>query len=224
MMFEAQGRLIPETIEEIADPKHTILAIHDMQRYLCDPESGATYTPGPRTNSQEEAIKNLVELRSAARKVGVKLLYTYSAVYNLSAWVSNTDYQLYKERETIKKTGKPKEIVSKFGAAAHEFIDELKPAPNEIVLYKPRTDAFIGTDYQNLLRSLGIRTIIITGRSIEIGVEPAARTGSLLGYFVIIPRDVVMGRNPEYIRDSMKWLERNVIVNDSLDLIKAWKQ
>jgi ureidoacrylate peracid hydrolase len=221
-MFEVQGRLIPETIEEIVDPKHTILAIHDMHKYLCDPESGATYTPGPKAKNQQEAIQNLVALRSAARKVGVRVLYTYSAVHNLMEWDSNTDYQLYKDRETIKKTGKPKQLVSKFGAAAHDFIDELKPEPNEIVLYKPRTDAFIGTDYQNILRSLGIRTIIITGRSLEIGVGPAARTGSLLGYFIVVPRDVVMGRNPEDIQDTMKWLEKNVIVNDSTDLIKAW--
>jgi biuret amidohydrolase len=222
-MFEVQGRMIPDSFEEIVDPKHTLLAIHDMHKYLCDPESGATYTPGPTTKNQEEAIQHLVALRSAARIAGVRVLYTYSAVHELSEWGANTDYQLYKERDTIKKTGKPKEVESKFGEAAHDFIDELSPASHEIVLHKPRTDAFIGTDYQNILRSLGIRTIIITGRSIEIGVEPAARTGSLLGYFIDVPRDVIMGRNPEHIADAMKWLERNVIVNDSTDIIKAWK-
>jgi len=223
-MLEVQGRQIPETLEEIVDPKHTLLAIHDMQRYMCDPESGATYTPVAKPATQEEAIENLVKLRSGAREVGMHVLYTYSAVHDLYEWGANTDYQLYKDRETIKKTGKPKITVSRLGSAAYEFIDELKPTQNEIVLYKPRTDAFIGTDYNNLLRTMGIRTIIITGRSIEIGVEACARTGVLLGFLIVVPKDCIMGRNPEYIKDSMKWFERNVIVNESSDLVRAWKK
>ncbi len=222
-MLEVQGRKIPETLAEVVDPKHTILAIHDMQNYMCDPdESGPTYTPDPDPATQEESIQRIVALRDAARKARVKVLYTWSAVHSLEKWETNTDYQLYRDRELIRKTGKPKTRIPKMGERAWEFIDELKPTPGEISLHKPRTDAFLGTDYQNLLHSLGTRTIVETGRAIEIGIEAAARTGVLLGYLVVVPRDCIMGRNPDHIKDSMRWFERSVIVPRSKEIISAW--
>jgi biuret amidohydrolase len=223
-MLEVQGRKIPETLSEVVDPKHTLLAIHDMQNYMCDPEeSGPTFTPDP-TSNQKEAVERIVHLREAARKSGVRVLHTWSAVHDLQVWEANTDYQLYRDRDIIKKTGKPKIRTPKRGESAWDFIDELKPAPGEIVLHKPRTDAFLGTDYQNILHTLGIRTIIETGRAIEIGIEAAARAGVLLGYLVVVVKDCIMGRNPEIMKDSMRWFERSVILPSSKDILEAWSK
>ena len=223
-MLEVQGRKIPETLEEVISTNHTIVAIHDMQKYFCNPnESGPTYTPGPNPATQEEATKNIVRLREAARSVGVRVLYTYSTNHRLSTWKSSTDYELYRERELIRKTGKLKENMSKLGEVGMGIIDELKPEPGEIILEKPHTDAFLGTDYHNMLRTLGIRTIIECGRSIEIGLEPTARTGTLRGYLMVVVKDCIMGRNVEYIKDSMRWFERSVILCGVADITKAWK-
>jgi nicotinamidase-related amidase len=223
-MLYVQGRNIPETLEEVVYPKHTILAIHDMQNYFCNPKkSGPTYTPNHKPANQREAIENIRKLRNAAKKGGVRVLYTMHGE-TLSGWNANSDYELYADREAIRKTGKRTQQTSKLLDSEWNIIDELKPAPGEMILHKPRIDAFLGTDYHNLLRSLGIRTIVECGRSIDIGVEATARTAVLLGYLVVVVRDCIMGRNVEYVKDSMRWFERSVIVPKAEDIIQAWKK
>src|SRR5271157_1618872 len=101
-MLDVHGRKIPETLKEVVDPRHTLLAIHDMQNFMCDPdESGPTYTPDPSPATQEEAVKRIVKLREAAHKAGVHVLHTWSAVHELEKWETSTDYQLYRDRELI---------------------------------------------------------------------------------------------------------------------------
>lgn len=68
-------------------------------------------------------------------------------------------------------------------------IEELPILPEDDVLIKPRLDPFIGTDLDIKLRGRGIKTLILAGYATNGGVESGARTGSDLGYDVIVASD-----------------------------------
>jgi nicotinamidase-related amidase len=57
-----------------------------------------------------------------------------------------------------------------------EIVEELKPQPQDIVFQKRRPDGFVGTDFDLMLRSNSVRTILIGGVATEGGVEGTARS------------------------------------------------
>ncbi len=68
-------------------------------------------------------------------------------------------------------------------------VEELPVLQHDQVVFKPRMDPFIGTELDILLRSRGIRTILLAGYSTNGGVESAARTAHDLDYDVVVISD-----------------------------------
>jgi nicotinamidase-related amidase len=217
-MIKFKSREIPETLNEIIEPEHSVLMIYDMQTYLCTPESGATYTLGDY--DQAQAIRNILNLRDVARRAGVRIWYTLYT--DFPDYQSISDAMLHADlvTESLKQ---PKTQHNIYGSAAWEITPELTPAPGELSILKYRIDTFIGSNFDNLLRTNGIKTIVETGRSLDIGIDATARTAMALDYFVVVPSDCVMGRNKEYMAETMRWLNRSVIVTDMNRLIQSWE-
>jgi nicotinamidase-related amidase len=57
---------------------------------------------------------------------------------------------------------------------------------------------FTGTDLDALLRNCGIRTIIATGVSVNVGILGLVLTAVDLGYSVVVPTDAVVGMPSHY--------------------------
>jgi nicotinamidase-related amidase len=218
-MIIFKSREIPETFDEIIDPKYTVLMIYDMQTYLCTTESGPTYTLGDY--NQAQAIKNIQKLRDSAREAGVRVWYTLYTDY--PEYQSISDAMLRTDLVT-EKMKLPKIQHNIYGSSAWQITPELTPAPGEINILKYRIDTFIGSNFDNLLRTNGIKTIIETGRSLDIGIDATARTAMLLDYFVVVPSDCVMGRNKDYMAETMRWLNRSVIVTDMNKITQSWSE
>jgi nicotinamidase-related amidase len=68
------------------------------------------------------------------------------------------------------------------GNPAFQIREELTPAPGEIVITKRSSGAFSSTNIDAILRSAGIRNLIITGVSTNMCVESTARAAADLGY------------------------------------------
>jgi nicotinamidase-related amidase len=84
------------------------------------------------------------------------------------------------------------------GSEGAELIDGLED-PRDIVV--PRLHGmtpFTSTSLDQILRNLGVRTVIATGVSVNLGVFGMALTALDLGYQVVIPTDAVAGVPREY--------------------------
>ena len=69
------------------------------------------------------------------------------------------------------------------------IIPELQPLPSEGVLDKIAMSAFEGTYLEMALRDCGIRSFIIAGIALEIGINPTCRQGADLGFWPILVQD-----------------------------------
>jgi nicotinamidase-related amidase len=69
---------------------------------------------------------------------------------------------------------------------------------------------FTSTSLDQILRNLGIRTVVATGVSVNLGVFGMALSALDLGYQVVIPRDAVAGVPREYA---------DAVLDNSLSLI-----
>ena len=84
------------------------------------------------------------------------------------------------------------------GSPGAELIEGLED-PRDIVV--PRMHGmtpFTSTSLDQILRNLGVRTVVATGVSVNLGVFGMALTALDLGYQVVIPTDAVAGVPREY--------------------------
>ena len=94
------------------------------------------------------------KVATMARKVGVPVIYTRQT--NLPGAL--TDVPFFRVRWGLRTHC----LKSSWG---WEIIDELAPQPGDLVVDKHRSSAFVGTDLQLLLQSLGIWSLVLSGTS-----------------------------------------------------------
>ena len=75
------------------------------------------------------------------------------------------------------------------GSAGWEIVDQLKPLPNEVRIYKTEANSFAETDLQAQLVSLGTKELVITGAQTNYCVNATSNAGVDLGYQVTLVSD-----------------------------------
>src|SRR5690606_23728929 len=77
----------------------------------------------------------------------------------------------------------------KEGSETAKLHPGVKVGPKDILLYKPRYGSFTGTDLDQILRSNGIDTIMVTGICTNICCETTAREAGMRDYHVFFLSD-----------------------------------
>lgn len=77
----------------------------------------------------------------------------------------------------------------KEGSETAKLHSGVKVGPKDILLYKPRYGSFTGTDLDQVLRSNGIDTIMVTGICTNICCETTAREAGMRDYHVFFLSD-----------------------------------
>ncbi|HLM19600.1 MAG TPA: cysteine hydrolase [Acidimicrobiia bacterium] len=84
------------------------------------------------------------------------------------------------------------------GSPGAEVIDGLEDPRDVVVPRLHGMTPFTSTSLDQILRNLGVRTVVATGVSVNLGVFGMALTALDLGYQVVIPTDAVAGVPREY--------------------------
>ena len=93
---------------------------------------------------------------------------------------------------------------------AFQLIPDLQPQANEGIVDKITMSAFEGTYLEIALRDCGIRSFLIVGIALEIGIDPTCRQGADLGFWPILVRDACGFGNEEAANHSLASLEHMV--------------
>jgi nicotinamidase-related amidase len=78
-----------------------------------------------------------------------------------------------------------------------DFIPELDPQPDDIVVTKRTWGAFASTDLEQRLRAIGVTQVIILGVATGTGVEATARQAYEAGFNVTLAIDAMIDPRPE---------------------------
>ncbi|MEO0385468.1 MAG: cysteine hydrolase [Pseudomonadota bacterium] len=93
-----------------------------------------------------------------------------------------------------------------------------------IVQTKRRLSPFYPTDLDFLLRSMGVKRLVINGGMTDCCVLLGAFEASNLGYRVAVARDLVRGSNVELEHAALRMLSLHcALVMDSGAIVEAWK-
>lgn len=168
-------------------PEDTALIIIDMQNDFCH-ENGACGRAGiVDIPAFQACVRPIHDLTGQARASGVPVIFvqmTLDAGTTSLAWeVQHT------------ANGNPLRIVEK-GSWGTELYG-LEPKEGDYVVEKHRYSAFIGTNLDLMLRSLGCRSVVLTGVLTNVCVESTARDAFMLDYNVTLVEDACAGSSAE---------------------------
>ncbi len=110
------------------------------------------------------------------------------------------------------------------GARDTSVVAALAQQPGDVVLARAHgMSGFHGTSLDPILRSRGVRTLLVCGVSLNIGVLGTALEAVNHGYRVVIPSDCVAGDPPEYGEQVLRYTLRNLAwVATSEAILSAW--
>ena len=208
---------ILQKIEERLDPRHTALAIIDMQKDFCV-DGFATSKAGRPLGAAQSIIPRLQKLLAAAREAGV--LVCHVGFWTFPDHMSDSGPWLTQRRRSTYASDK----IAISGTEGAEFIDELKPRENEIKILKHRYSAFKGTDFDMILRAHEIRTVVPTGVSTNVCVESTLRDAFEHTYYVCVPEDGAASWDMDLHAATMKNVNARFGLVTSVDeVIDIWR-
>jgi nicotinamidase-related amidase len=85
-----------------------------------------------------------------------------------------------------------------------ELVEDLNPHPGDHRVTKQRPGAFIGTDLDDYLKSIGVTQVVVVGVATSTGVEATARSAYDHGYNVVLVVDAMTDRSAEAHRHSVE--------------------
>jgi nicotinamidase-related amidase len=194
-MFEIGEKKIPGTLAELVDPARTALLLWDME-----------YAIAPNAFNYKDILPKLQDLSALARRVGVPVFYSVQTAFDLLKEEAGVWVRIRMKR--AKATDPSQLLNEKEDPKGREIVKELQPQPQDVVFHKRRPDGFVGTDFDLVLRSKGIKTIVIGGVATEGGVEGTARSARNLGYDTVILKDGVGSRSRELHDMALKLMEQ----------------
>ena len=202
-MQTINGLHIPQSLAEIITPENTALIVYDMQVGIV------------RQIAQGQEITHRVErVLAAARSAGMRIFFTR----HMSLPKALMGAFQFRTAMAWQRAESPEKVKSIFlrDSAAFQIVPELAPQASEAVVDKITMSAFEGTFLEIALRDCGIRSFLVVGIALEIGIDPTCRHGADLGFWPILIRDACGFGNEAAANHSLGSLQHmgDTIVTD----------
>jgi nicotinamidase-related amidase len=189
-MIDIEGKIVLTELAELVAPAHTALIMIDMQRDFIEPD-GLFASLGIDLSMYAESRPRLASLLAAARRAGTMVIHLQNTA--LPDRMSDSPAQIrfnLRMHENARRNQPPLRYTIP-GTPGHEFAPEFTPLENELVVRKYRSSGFWGTNLDMLLRSNGIKTVVVGGCTTEGCVESTARDAMFNDFYVVIAEDCV---------------------------------
>ena len=192
-MDRFNGLDIPESLEDALDPATLALVVYDMQVGVL-----AQVADGDRV------LANVLRVLTAARERGVRTVFLrhYFMPTRLQGVFQLRQSKVWQRAARAADT----QPLIPHGSPGFELAPELAPRADEAVIDKIAMSAFEGTPLGMVLRDCGVRSYLIAGVALEVGIEPTVRHSADLGFIPVVVRDACGAGDAEAATRSLEAL------------------
>lgn len=190
---EGRGEVL-DTLEAQLAPAHTALLLVDVQNDFVHPDG--TLAKANLANFLDLSmvppmLEHTARLLDGARRTGA--LRVFIQMLGDRKYQSGPQLALQHRRQGGAVTGPRSEASQSVleGTWGADFYGDIRPdgTSKEIVVQKYRYSAFIGTNLDLVLRSNGIKTLVMCGDATSGCVESTTRDGFFHDYYVVTASD-----------------------------------
>jgi nicotinamidase-related amidase len=219
-VIEIEGKQVFTELHELVDPAHSALVVVDMQRDFCQ-TGGAFDRLGVDISMYPPVIPRIAKLLAGARDAGVQIIYIQMTV--LPGRKSESPAQIrFNLRMHLAEAGGEALGYTADGSPGQEILPELAPADGDLVVKKYRSSAFWGTNLDMLLRSNGIKSLLVTGCTTEGCVESTARDALFNDYYVVVVEDCVASDDPAQHEASLLLMRHRFDIATAEEVLGVW--
>ena len=206
-------------LAELVSPRHTAVLTMEMQQAIVGREA---LLPALAEAADAHGLRDIVgRVCAAARGAGSRVVHcTVETRPDGAGFRANCKIFGLSARLRLEQGSTPTDI----GQPGAALVPELGVDPRDIVV--PRMHGmtpFTSTSLDQILRNLGVTTVVATGVSVNLGIIGLCLGALDLGYQVVLVRDAVTGVPTDYadavIANSLSYIS-TVVTSD--ELISAW--
>jgi ureidoacrylate peracid hydrolase len=213
------------TLGEQIRPEHTALIVIDPQEDFIGTNGYAALYLGWDVSRLQTAMRRLNNFLPKARGAGVKLIWVRTT-YGKDTLTPNVK-ALWSGMETKRvpqgKGPQPK-FVKEGTPGANWWSEMTGPRPDEAVITKWHYDSFEDTNLDLLLRSSGIKTLVITGVLTNVCCETTLRHAFVKGYYGVLVSDCTDTVSQQQYQATLLNVRKHfVIVASSGEVLEAWQ-
>ena len=161
-------------------------------------------------------VANVSRLLDSARAAGARVFYC--KVAKRPDGIGNPF------NTPIEKRLRSRSHASAGGPELGEIVEPLAPRDGDVVVRREHgLTGFYESGLDAFLRNTGVRSIVLTGVSVNIGILGTAIEAVNRGYTAIVPVDCVAGDPPEYAEQALRYAVRNVaFLTTSAEVAAVW--
>jgi biuret amidohydrolase len=179
-----------DTMATLIEGRAALIVI-DMQQggYLPLEEAGIPLMPG-----FAEQVERVVRVVEACRAAGVPVVFS----------------QEVHRRDLVdfgRELDGDESIHCLEGDPGTELVEELRPREGDYFIAKRRYSCFFGTDFEILLRGLGVQTLLLVGGLTDVCVHYTFADAHQWNYHVRVLEDCVLGSTVERHNASLSAME-----------------
>lgn len=185
---------MPLDLKALLDPRHAALLLMECQEAIV----GGSGRLGALAEAvaRHGTIDSIARVLAAARGAGVPVFHL-TVARRADSRGSNANCLLLAlgRKGTPLLPGSPQQAV----------VAPLAPQNGEFVLTRFHgVSPFHGTELDQLLRNLGVKTVVATGVSVNVGITGLVIEAVNAGYHVVIPRDAVAGTPDSHVESMFE--------------------
>jgi len=204
---------MPVNVEALVMPSETAVLVIKCQEGVI---GEGTSLPGLRRSVLESGmLPRLSKLLDRARTAGVQVVH---------CTIERTPTS--RVRSGMRRFGKDaSEVVASAGEGSPgRIVQELAPHHADLVSQRAYgMTAFHQSGLDDELRSMGIKTVIVTGVSLNIAITGVIIEAVNRGYRAVLPTDCAASDPPEYAEWIIRYTLRNMaVLTTARELAAAW--
>jgi nicotinamidase-related amidase len=205
---------MPIDLKELLEPKTCALLLMECQEGIIG--SGARMGALGEAVARQGTVAHIGRVVAAARAARVPVFYLTVSRRADSGGATANCLLL-----ALGRKGTP--LVP--GSLQQAVVQPLAPQEGDYVVNRFHgVTPFHATELDQLLRNLGVRTVVATGVSVNVGITGLAIDAVNCGYQVVIPREAVAGTPDAYVESVFEHTLRLLATVTTVDqVVQAWQ-